>query len=62
MTVRGKLGSDGTFQADEIVAKCPSKYEAATVVNGQCVMGMAPERGANGQPVPQGSAHPPQQQ
>ncbi len=62
VTVRGTLSEDNTFTADEIIAKCPSRYEAATVVNGQCVMGMAPERGANGQPVPQGSAHPPQQQ
>ncbi len=44
VTVRGELGRDGTFQADEIVAKCPSKYEAATVVNGQCVVGATPDR------------------
>ena len=43
VTVRGVLGADGTFRSDEIVAKCPSKYEAATVVNGECVVGMAPE-------------------
>ncbi len=43
VTVRGVLGRDGVFRADEIVAKCPSKYEAATVVNGECVVGMAPE-------------------
>jgi cytochrome c-type biogenesis protein CcmE len=45
VTVRGVLGQDGVFRADEIVAKCPSKYEAATVVNGRCVVGVAPERG-----------------
>lgn len=43
VTVRGVLGSDGVFRSDEIVAKCPSKYEAATVVNGECVVGVAPE-------------------
>lgn len=43
VTVRGVLGRDGLFRSDEIVAKCPSKYEAATVVNGECVVGMAPE-------------------
>ena len=43
VTVRGVLGSDGVFRSDEIVAKCPSKYEAATVVNGECIVGMAPE-------------------
>lgn len=43
VTVRGVLGRDGVFRADEIVAKCPSKYEAATVVNGECVVGAAPE-------------------
>jgi cytochrome c-type biogenesis protein CcmE len=43
VTVRGVLGRDGVFRADEIVAKCPSKYEAATVVNGECIVGMAPE-------------------
>lgn len=39
VTVRGVLQSDGRFLADEIVAKCPSKYEAATVVNGECIVG-----------------------
>ena len=43
VTVRGVLGADGVFRSDEIVAKCPSKYEAATVVNGECIVGMAPE-------------------
>ena len=43
VTVRGVLGRDGVFAADEIVAKCPSKYEAATVVNGECIVGVAPE-------------------
>jgi len=42
VTVRGVLQSSGTFEADEIVAKCPSKYEAATVVNGECVVGVSP--------------------
>lgn len=56
VTVRGELTESGTFNADEIIAKCPSRYEAATVVNGQCVVGMTPERGANGQPLPQGGA------
>lgn len=45
VTVRGVLGHDGSFRADEIVAKCPSKYEAATVVNGRCVVGVAPAQG-----------------
>lgn len=44
VTVRGKLQANGVFEADEIVAKCPSRYEAATVVNGQCIIGMAPDR------------------
>ena len=43
VTVRGVLGNDGVFRCDEIVAKCPSKYEAATVINGECIVGMAPE-------------------
>ncbi|MDB4929308.1 MAG: hypothetical protein JWM10_1792 [Myxococcaceae bacterium] len=43
VTVRGVLGQDGVFRSDEIVAKCPSKYEAATVVNGECIVGLAPE-------------------
>jgi cytochrome c-type biogenesis protein CcmE len=42
VTVRGVLQPDGSFRAEEIVAKCPSKYEAATVVNGECVVGTAP--------------------
>lgn len=45
VTVRGVLQRDGLFMADEIVAKCPSKYEAATVVNGRCVVGVAPAQG-----------------
>ena len=28
--VEGKLDADGVFQADFLMAKCPSKYEAAT--------------------------------
>jgi len=48
VTVRGRLDAQGLFTADELIAKCPSRYEAATVVDGQCVMGMSPERGANG--------------
>ena len=27
--VSGKLGDDGVFQANDLLAKCPSKYEAA---------------------------------
>ena len=27
--VTGKLGEDGTFYANDLLAKCPSKYEAA---------------------------------
>lgn len=27
VTVRGRLGRDGVFAANEVVAKCPSKYE-----------------------------------
>lgn len=45
VTVRGALQPDGLFMADEIIAKCPSKYEAATVINGRCVVGVAPARG-----------------
>ncbi len=45
VTVRGQLQASGTFVADEIMAKCPSKYEAATVVNGQCVVGVSPRAG-----------------
>lgn len=44
VTVRGVLGANGVMAADEIVAKCPSKYEAATVVNGECIVGVAPDR------------------
>jgi cytochrome c-type biogenesis protein CcmE len=51
VTVRGELGEDGTFRADEVIAKCPSRYEAATVVNGECVIGMSPERVPNGAPL-----------
>jgi cytochrome c-type biogenesis protein CcmE len=29
VVVEGSLGPDGTFQADTLLAKCPSKYEAA---------------------------------
>ena len=28
VTVTGRLGKDGTFTANELLAKCPSKYEA----------------------------------
>lgn len=52
VTVRGVLGNDGVFRADEIVAKCPSKYEAAQVVNGQCVVGAAPAQGERARPGP----------
>lgn len=44
VTVRGVLGSNGVFASDEVIAKCPSKYEAATVVNGECIVGVAPDR------------------
>jgi cytochrome c-type biogenesis protein CcmE len=27
VTVNGKLGAGGTFEANEVMAKCPSKYE-----------------------------------
>ncbi len=27
----GKLGSDGTFTASTVLAKCPSKYDAAQI-------------------------------
>lgn len=29
VVVHGQLEADGTFRADELLAKCPSKYEAA---------------------------------
>jgi cytochrome c-type biogenesis protein CcmE len=29
VVVAGKLGDDGVFEAHEVIAKCPSKYEAA---------------------------------
>jgi cytochrome c-type biogenesis protein CcmE len=29
VVVHGALQADGTFRADELLAKCPSKYEAA---------------------------------
>jgi cytochrome c-type biogenesis protein CcmE len=29
VVVNGALGADGTFHADQLLAKCPSKYEAA---------------------------------
>lgn len=49
VTVRGTLSANGMFEAEEIVAKCPSKYEAATVQNGQCVVGPAATPGASAQ-------------
>ncbi len=30
VVVEGALGADGTFRASTLLAKCPSKYEAAT--------------------------------
>ena len=48
VTVRGQLDEAHRFTADELIAKCPSRYEAATVVNGECIIGMSPERGATG--------------
>ncbi|MFN2384622.1 MAG: cytochrome c maturation protein CcmE [Gemmatimonadota bacterium] len=29
VVVEGRLGPDGTFQAETLLAKCPSKYQAA---------------------------------
>lgn len=29
VTAAGRLGDDGVFQADELMTKCPSKYEGA---------------------------------
>ncbi|OPZ76698.1 MAG: hypothetical protein BWY79_01496 [Actinobacteria bacterium ADurb.Bin444] len=29
MVLEGDHGADGTFQAHTLIAKCPSKYEAA---------------------------------
>jgi len=55
VTVRGTLRPDGVFAADEIVAKCPSKYEAATPVNGRCVVGVT---GASAPSAPLGGAAP----
>lgn len=52
VTVRGRLDAQGLFTADELIAKCPSRYEAATVVNGQCVIGVSPERAADGRTPP----------
>jgi cytochrome c-type biogenesis protein CcmE len=51
VTVRGSLRPDGVFIADEIVAKCPSKYEAATPVNGRCVVGVSPTSGGTSAPI-----------
>ncbi len=31
VVVEGRLGTDGTFEAHTLIAKCPSKYEAAGV-------------------------------
>jgi cytochrome c-type biogenesis protein CcmE len=44
VTVKGVLNEQGMFVSDEVIGKCPSRYEAATVVNGQCVIGLSPER------------------
>lgn len=52
VTVRGQLDERGLFTADELIAKCPSRYEAATVVNGECIVGMSPERGPGGGAAP----------
>lgn len=51
VTVRGSLRPYGVFIADEIVAKCPSKYEAATPVNGRCVVGVSPTSGGTSAPI-----------
>ena len=29
VVVEGKMGSDGTFEAETLLAKCPSKYQEA---------------------------------
>jgi len=34
VVVKGRLDKDNVFHATEILAKCPSKYEAGTVVQG----------------------------
>lgn len=52
VTVRGQLDERGLFTADELIAKCPSRYESATVVNGECIIGMTPDRGAGGGAAP----------
>lgn len=46
VTVRGRLGADGTFEAREVVAKCPSKYEmqAARARGESMPSGMLPVR------------------
>jgi cytochrome c-type biogenesis protein CcmE len=46
VVVQGKLGSDGTFVADQIVPRCPSKYEMR-------------ERQRNGEHMPHPPALPP---
>ena len=33
VVVEGKMGPDGIFQADQLLAKCPTKYEAAEEKN-----------------------------
>jgi cytochrome c-type biogenesis protein CcmE len=40
VTVRGRLQGDGTFVANEVVAKCPSKYEEAA--RARPVTGLSP--------------------
>lgn len=43
VTVRGRLGRDGLFVANEVVAKCPSKYEMqAAQARGQQMPGGPP--------------------
>jgi cytochrome c-type biogenesis protein CcmE len=46
----GRLGPDGTFEANKIQAKCASKYEAKPVQRGQS-HDAAPARISNAQPV-----------
>ncbi|MDP3277093.1 MAG: cytochrome c maturation protein CcmE [Deltaproteobacteria bacterium] len=43
VTVRGQLLASGLFEAREVVAKCPSKYEMRAAANqGQTMPGMPP--------------------
>jgi cytochrome c-type biogenesis protein CcmE len=51
VTVRGRLASNGTFSANEVVAKCPSKYEMqAASARGQRMPGGIPGMGSPSAP------------